>query len=253
MVSMSGVRLTQRISVVGGGATGLGISHALDPNVYLLSGGEELALVDAGAGWGEDRFLDNVRSLGYEPERIRHIFLTHAHADHAGGAASLAERLGAQVYLSELEREALENADEEALGLSIARRNGYYPEDYRLRPCKVDVTLRGDERLRCGDLELVVIPTPGHSAGSVCFLVDTGEGAALFAGDTVFAGGRISLILSPGSDLLAMQESVAHLGGLNVASLLPGHGIFPLQGGQEHIDQAIEAFSTMVPPRSILQ
>jgi hydroxyacylglutathione hydrolase len=250
---MSGVRLTQRISVVGGGATGLGISHALDPNVYLLSGGEELALVDAGAGWGEDRILDNVRSLGYEPERIKHIFLTHAHADHAGGAASLAERLGAQVYLSELEREALATADEEALGLSIARRNGFYPEDYRLHPCKVDVTLRGDERLRCGDLELVVIPTPGHSTGSVCFLVDTGEGAALFAGDTVFAGGRISLIVAPGSDLLAMQVSVAHLGGLNVASLLPGHGIFPLQGGQEHIDRAIEAFSTMLPPRSILQ
>ena len=245
--------MTQRISVVGGGASGLGISHSLDPNVYLLSGGEELALVDAGAGPGEDRILENVRSLGYEPGRIGHIFLTHAHADHAGGAASLAERLGARVYLSELEREALENADEEALGLSIARRNGYYPEDYRLRPCKVNVTLRGDERLRCGDLDLAVIPTPGHSAGSVCFLVDTEEGAALFAGDTVFAGGRISLIVAPGSDLLAMQESVTHLGGLNVTSLLPGHGIFPLEGGQGHIDQAIQAFSTMLPPRSILQ
>ena len=33
---MRGVRLTERISVVGGSATGLGISHALDPNVYLL-------------------------------------------------------------------------------------------------------------------------------------------------------------------------------------------------------------------------
>jgi glyoxylase-like metal-dependent hydrolase (beta-lactamase superfamily II) len=245
--------LTERISVVGGGATGLGISHALDPNVYLLSGGEELALVDAGAGPGEERILENVRSLGYEPGQIRHIFLTHAHADHAGGAASLAAKLGARVYLSELEREALENADEEALGLPIARRNGYYPEDYRLCACKVDVPLRGDEKLRCGDLELAVIPTPGHSAGSVCFLTETEEGIALFAGDTVFAGGRISLIVTPGSDLLAMQESIARLGGLNVTSLLPGHGIFPLEGGQEHIDQAIEAFATMLPPRSILQ
>ena len=245
--------MTERISVVGGGATGLGISHALDPNVYLLSGGEELALVDAGAGPGEDRILENVRALGYEPGQIGHIFLTHAHADHAGGAASLAERLGARVYLSELEREALENADEEALGLSIARRNGYYPEDYRLRPCKVDVILRGDEKLRCGDLELTVIPTPGHSTGSICFLAEAEEGVALFAGDTVFAGGRISLIVAPGSDLLAMQESVTYLGGLNVTSLLPGHGIFPLEGGQEHIDQAVEAFSTMLPPRSILQ
>ena len=250
---MSGVRLTERISVVGGGATGLGISHTLDPIVYLLSGGEELALVDTGAGLGEARILENVRSLGYDPGRIGHIFLTHAHADHAGGAASLAEQLGAQVYLSELERGALENADEEALGLSIARRNGFYPEDYRLSPCKVDVALRGDETLRCGDLELAVMPTPGHSAGSVCFLVEIEEWVALFAGDTVFAGGQISLIVAPGSDLLALQESVARLGGLNVTSLLPGHGIFPLEGGQEHIDQAIEAFGTMLLPRSILQ
>src|SRR3712207_373288 len=192
--------------------------------------------------------------LGYEPGQIRHIFLTHAHADHAGGAASLAERLGARVYLSELEREALETADEEALGLSIARRNGYYPKDYRLRPCKVDVALRGDERPRCGEVDLAVIPTPGHSAGSVCFLVEAEEEeVALFAGDTVFAGGRISLLVAPGSDLLALQESVASLGGLNVESLLPGHGIFPLEGGQEHIDQAVEAFSTMLPPRSMLQ
>ncbi len=250
---MSGIRLTERISVVGGGASGLGISHTLDPNVYLLSGGEELALVDAGAGWGEDRILDNVRSLGYEPGQIKHVLLTHAHADHAGGAASLAERVRSRVYLSELEREALENADEEALGLSIARRNGYYPENYILRACKVDVALRGDEKLRCGDLELAVIPTPGHSAGSVCYLADTEEGVTLFAGDTVFAGGRISLIVAPGSDLLAMQESVASLGGLDRTRLLPGHGIFLLEGGQEHIDRAIEAFSTMLPPRSILQ
>ena len=250
---MSGVRLTERISLVGGGATGLGISHTLDPNVYLLSGGEELALVDAGAGPGEARILENVRSLGYDPERIEHIFLTHAHADHAGGAASLSEKVGAQVYLSELEREALENADEEALGLSIARRNGFYPDDYRLNPCKVDVPLGGDEKLRCGDLELAVMPTPGHSAGSVCFLVRVEEELALFAGDTVFAGGRISLIVAPGSDLLVLQESVTRLGGLGVASLLPGHGIFPLEGAQEHIDQAIKAFGTMLPPRSILQ
>lgn len=249
---MSGVRLTERISVVGGGATGLGISHASDPNVYLLSGGDELALIDAGAGLGEKAILENVRALGYDPERIRHIFLTHAHADHAGGAASLAAQIGASVYLSEVEREALETADEDALGLAIARRNGYYPEDYWLRPCKVDVALRGGEKLRCGDIGLTVIATPGHSAGCVCFLVQMEKGPALFAGDTVFAGGRISLLVAPGSDLLAMQESVTKLGGLGVESLLPGHGIFPLGGGQDHLDRAIKAFGTMVPPRSIL-
>src|SRR3712207_7608188 len=52
------------------------------------------------------------------------------------------------VYLSELEREAFESADEAALGLPIARRNGYYPEDYRLRACKVDVALQDRKSTR---------------------------------------------------------------------------------------------------------
>ena len=250
---MSGVRLTDRISVVGGGTTGLGISHDLDPNVYLLSGGDDLALIDSGSGLGEAQIWDNVRSLGHDPARIRHIFLTHGHADHGGGAASIAHKLGARVYLSQAEREALETGDEDALGLSIARRNGYYPEDYRLTPCEVDVALWGGEQLRCGDQELTVLATPGHSTGSVCFLVETEWGWALFAGDTVFAGGRISLLVAPGSDLLTLQESVLKLRDLGIESLLPGHGIFPIRGGQAHVDRAIVAFDSMVPPGSILQ
>jgi hydroxyacylglutathione hydrolase len=250
---VSGVRLTGRISVVGGGATGLGISHPLDPNVYLLSGGGELALIDAGSGLGEEELLANVRSLGHDPEKIRHILLTHAHADHAGGAAALAGMLDARVYLSEAEREALESGDEDALGLTIARRSGYYPEDYRLRACEVHEALSGGERLGCGDLEVSVLATPGHSAGSVCYLTDAEEGPALFAGDTVFAGGKISLLVVPGSDLLAMSESVRKLGGLGIEALLPGHGLFSLRGGQKHIDRAIRTFDSMMPPGSILQ
>ncbi|MBV9281048.1 MAG: MBL fold metallo-hydrolase [Chloroflexi bacterium] len=247
---MGGVRLTPRIAVVGGGRTGLGISHPVDPNVYLLDGGGELALIDAGVGLADDAILDNVRSLGCDAGRIRHVFVTHAHADHVGGAAGLVDRLGARVYLSEVERPAVESGDEVAIGLEKARRIGVYPADYRLRPCTIDVPLRGGERLRCGDLVVRVIATPGHSAGSVCYLVDTEDGRALFTGDTVFHEGRISLLVAPGSDLLAMADSVASLGRLGVDALLPGHGLFCLAGGQEHIDLAIRAFDTLLPPPS---
>ncbi len=250
---MNGIRLTERVSLVGGGTTGLGISHPIDCNVYLLSGGEELALIDAGSGLGEDEILSNVRSLGYGTDAIRHVFLTHAHADHAGGGASLAKKLGVSVYLSVAEKEAFETADEEALGLDVARRNGFYPDDYRLRSCKVDRVLQGGERLKCGDLELDVVNTPGHSAGSVCYSVDTEDGLTLFSGDTVFAAGKISLLVCPGSDLLALADSVSSLGDYPVEALLPGHGLFPLRGGAQHVRQAIQAFDSMLPPGHILQ
>ena len=250
---MSGVRPTERISVVGGGENALGISHPLDPNVYLLSGGNELALIDAGVGLDEAEILANVRSLGFQTEAIRHILLTHAHADHSGGAAALAQMLDACVYLSEIESPALEAGDEDALGLTIARRNGFYPENYRLRPCTVQEQVHAGQQIRCGDLEVSVLATPGHSAGSVCYLVETDHGRALFTGDTVFAGGKISLLVCPGSDLLALATSINNLAGLEVTSLLPGHGLFALRRGQDHIDQAVRAFNSMVPPRSILQ
>jgi hypothetical protein len=50
-----------------------------------------------------------------------------------------------------------------------------------------------------------------------------------------------------------MQQSVLKLGELGIESLLPGHGIFPIRGGQAHVDRAIAAFDSMVPPGSILQ
>ena len=250
---MSGIALTPEVSLVGSGRTGIGISHPVDCNVYLIDGGDELALVDTGTGLDTDAILANVAALGHDPGRIRHLFLTHAHGDHAGGAAGLREQLGAAVYLADAERAALEAADEAALGLEIARRNGYYPEDYRLAACPVDHAVRDGERVRCGRLELQVLATPGHSAGSVCLVLEGASGRVLFAGDTVFAGGKISLLVIPGTDLLALAGSVARLAPVRPAALLPGHGPFPLRDAHAHIERAHRTFESMVLPAQILQ
>jgi len=250
---MSGIALTAEVSLVGSGRTGFGISHPIDCNVYLIDGGDELALVDAGTGLDTPAILANVAALGHDPGRIRHIFLTHAHADHAGGAAELRAQLGASVYLADAERAALEAGDEKALGLDVARRNGYYPADYRLPRCDVDRRAGDGDRLRCGRLQLEVVATPGHSLGSVCLVLEGAGGRVLFAGDTVFAGGKISLLVIPGSDLLALARSVRRLTTVRPTALLPGHGPFPLRRADEHIERAHRAFESMLPPGQILQ
>jgi hydroxyacylglutathione hydrolase len=250
---MSGIALTPEVSLVGSGESGIGISHPLDCNVYLIDGGDELALVDAGTGLDTAAILANVSALGHDPGRIRHIFLTHAHGDHAGGAAGLRAQLGARVYLAEAERAALEAGDEAALGLDVARRNGYYPADYRLPRCDVDQRAGDGDRVRCGRFELEVLATPGHSLGSVCLVLEGANGRVLFAGDTVFAGGKISLLVIPGCDVLALAESVRRLTSVRPAALLPGHGPFPLRGAHDHVERAHRAFESMLPPPQILQ
>ena len=75
-----------------------------------------------------------------------------------------------------------------------------------------------------GTITVTTMATPGHSAGSVCFLARDGGQTALFTGDTLFAGscGRTDF---PGGSMEEMMGSLARLGHLpGDCPVLPGHG-----------------------------
>ena len=91
------MRLTDEVYLVGGGTNiCCGLSDDPDCHVYLIDGGDELALIDCGMAAGEslDRILANVAAEGLDAGRIRSIVVTHYHMDHAGGAARWRDRLG---------------------------------------------------------------------------------------------------------------------------------------------------------------
>ena len=76
------------------------------------------------------------------------------------------------------------------------------------------------DKIQAADLSFIVLSTPGHTPGSVCFLCDND----LFSGDTLFAGscGRTDL---PGGDTRAMRISLRRLAGLDrPVTIYPGHG-----------------------------
>jgi len=245
------MKLTEEVYIVGGGRSGLGISNEYDCHVYLINGGEELALIDAGVGIEAFQILDNVEAEGFDAENISKILLTHAHADHSGGASVIKSTFGVSVIVSSDEADFLRTANEEELGLAFARSAGWYPLDYSLQPCSVDVDLENGQSISVGNLTLKTIKTPGHSRGSVCYLMEGKELTYLFTGDTVFLRGLISLLNAPGSSLQDYCRSIRKLANLNVDALLPGHLGFCLGGGQKHIDQAIEAFEDLSVPKCI--
>src|SRR5690606_6168525 len=75
------MQLSQRVHLVGSGAMGLRLTHDLDCNIYLLDGGSELALIDAGGGVQPERIVAQIHSSGLEIARLSTLLLTHAHGD----------------------------------------------------------------------------------------------------------------------------------------------------------------------------
>jgi glyoxylase-like metal-dependent hydrolase (beta-lactamase superfamily II) len=96
---------------------------------------------------------------------VRAILCTHAHDDHVRVAPELAGRLAAPVLL--------------------------HPDDLELWGLTHDAAPDGElfdgQLIEAGASTLLVIHTPGHSPGSVCFYA--GELGVVFTGDTLFAGG----------------------------------------------------------------
>jgi glyoxylase-like metal-dependent hydrolase (beta-lactamase superfamily II) len=247
------VRLTEHVYLVGSGAaTGFGLSGELDSHVYLIDGGSELALVDCGMGDSFEQVMGNLAADGLDRSRIRHLALTHYHADHAGGAARYREELGLSVHAAAAASAALSSGDEGATGLGIAKQAGFYPLDYRLEPCPVDDEMRHGDELAIDELRLRVIETPGHCSGHLCFMLETPHRRQLFSGDCVFAGGRILLQNIPDCDISAYAASLDRLAAEEFDSLLPGHGIFTLRAGKRHVEAARDGFERLFLPPNLV-
>lgn len=149
-----------------------------------------------------------------EGRTVAAILLTHAHLDHIGAVAALAEATGAPVYLHPADRFLYDAATEHG------RMFGVHVET----PPAPDVELAGGDELVFGDesgrdrIEFTVRHTPGHSPGHVVFL---GDGIA-FVGDCVFKGsiGRTDL---PGGDTATLLASIRR----HILSLPPDTVLYP--------------------------
>ncbi len=243
------MKLAERVYLVGSGY--IGISDEYDCHVYLIDGGAELALVDTGAGVDPGGIVENVKKEGLDPQKLKKVFLTHVHPDHAGGAAWFKDNLGVDVYVSAGESHLLLTGTEKELGLEVALKSGGYYPGYVFQHCEG----RGleDEEVVCvGDLYLKTIITPGHSLASACFLLSGGGKNALFSGDTVMMNGMVGLLNCPGFSMDMYRDVTAKkLSQMEPQELFPGHMMFILKNGKEHLKKAVDNLSHIGVPSHI--
>ena len=144
---------------------------------------------------------------------ISQIILTHAHIDHIGAVAQLADEYACPVLIHAEAEPMLKQAPTQAMMMGLK---------FSKVPT-VDHHIEDEEVLEVGGLSLKSLYTPGHAPGHLAFYIDS-EGAVL-AGDALFAGsvGRVDL---PGGSMAVLMRSIQErlLTLPDETIVHPGHG-----------------------------
>ncbi|MET9913732.1 MBL fold metallo-hydrolase [Streptomyces sp. NPDC006476] len=240
------MRLTDHVTLVASGAAGFDLTDPLDCHAYLVRGSRRSALIDAGAGRSA---ADILRIAGVRPDLL---LLTHGHADHAGGAAALAAAVPGLRVLAGAEAVAwIADGDEAGLSVDKGKAAGVYPPDYVVPPCpRVEAVADGAEFDLGGGVLVRALATPGHADGHMCYLLTTPHHTALFSGDCVFSGGRISLQNLHDCRVPEYAASLTMLAALDVDALFPGHHEISLAGAGRHLTTARDIVARGLLPRS---
>lgn len=147
---------------------------------YLVSEGNDALLIDP--AW-DMSFITH--TLQQKKLTLCGVLFTHGHFDHVKFAQSLLEQTGLKGYLNEKD-------------LPLAAIDPQFLHLYQ-----------GEQHVQIGPFNLHIIPTPGHTAGSVCIQL----GTVIFTGDTLFPGacGRVDLPSSDPRDMRTSLVKLSHL------------------------------------------
>lgn len=182
-------------------------------NCYILSSGNEAAVIDPGGGL--KRILKELQSLG---AKLKYIILTHYHLDHTICAMPLKKETGAEILIHEAEKDYISIEHEKYSENRVLSEGKKYLEKYT--KLEADKFLTDGQEIKIGESVLKVIRTPGHSKGSICLLGDN----FVFTGDTIFndALGRIDL---PGGSKKELDESLSKMENIlkSGMTVYPGH------------------------------
>ena len=152
--------------------------------------------------------------------------MTHSHPDHTSGALTICRRTGAEIVAHVNDTKTHSNRE---VSLSYMGAFGALsvPLPFLRRTPVSHVVTDGQSFPVLGGVS--VIHTPGHTPGSVCFLLK--ERKLLFSGDTLMSNGvRVSRSVPfPGYNRRLYKESLERLAGLEFDTLCGGHGT-PLVG-----------------------
>lgn len=171
----------------------------LDSNLYLIES-DMLIVIDTGSREFRSELLSYFPKIA-DPLKVKKVLFTHLHYDHIGNFDYFKN---AKFYAS---RKEIESFEKDPAGTVLNERIAEM-FDVRLHPIS-DIN------------ELVIVPTPGHTKGSVCVWYPKKK--VIFTGDTLFSRGSVGRVDLPTSAPGELKGSIKTIRSLNYSLLCPGH------------------------------
>ncbi len=216
----------------------------LAPGVFHLRSGSNIGLVvQDGRGLLIDAGLDKdasrrvLRIVEAMDVTLEAVFITHAHADHFGGAYFLQNRLEVELYAPALEAAMMEHPIIEPLYLfgGAAPIKGLRHKFTLAKPCQIDHVVEPGP-LEIGPFQVEVVALPGHALNQVGMAV----GEVFFCADAVFPAETLQkhkIIFCV--DLDETLTTLERLPDMPYACFAPGHG--PAYASGDEIAQTCAA------------
>jgi hydroxyacylglutathione hydrolase len=202
-------------------------------NVWVLESDDGVVMVDLAEKGDADEIIQGLSQLGYAPDDVGVAIITHAHMDHGGPVARLQDE-GLRVALGGRDVDIAE-AGNSPPGTDLIPEAGFVRliVDTTFPPWTPDVFLDNEAPL---DLSVYgvpgrVLPMPGHTAGSVVVVLDTGDAFVgdLVRGDAPWIGGKGNNEGEATTHFFSDDEKndrdhLDELLGFGVDTFFPGHG-----------------------------
>jgi glyoxylase-like metal-dependent hydrolase (beta-lactamase superfamily II) len=218
------MKIIDNLWQVGGGH----LTGPEDAAIYLVRFGVQAVLIDSGCGDSHNRLVEYISAAIPEDVEITYLLLTHCHYDHVGGAAALKKQYGCKIVAHQLDAAYLEAGDSQVTAAS------WYGA--QMTPLTIDHKIEGQKEIfNVGNGEVLAYHCPGHSPGSLVYLVKREDHKILFGQDV--HGPLDSSFLSNRKDYM---RSLKFMMALNADILCEGH--FGIYKGRDNINKFIQSY-----------